>query len=164
MTGLRTFLVLAIFGWLAVTAQVALAPRMTFWGFAPDLPVTLLGAAGLIVSRRASLVLGFAMGLGIGAAAGASLSHYGVSRSIAAFCGPGLKSFGFRPSASSAALNAVLLTFVAHLIFMFLAPPKAIGAFLGDTIRAAVYDGVLAMPTYAALRRLLPPTPSEEGF
>jgi hypothetical protein len=157
-------LVLFILWWLSLAGQQAVAPMLSFWRFSPDFPIVALAATSLIVSRPVATIFGFALGIGYGALAGASITHYGVSRVLAGFAGGTIRSFRFGESSLVAAAMGAVLTLLAYLIFMFLAPPKGIVLFLGDTIRAAVYNGVLTVPVYAVLRRLLPSTSPEGGF
>jgi hypothetical protein len=46
-------------------------------------------------------------------------------------------------------------TLLAYLLMMVPAPPPEVGRYLRDTIVAAMYNGVLAIPLYALLRRTL---------
>lgn len=87
--------------------------------------------------------------------AGANLAHYAVSRTVAGFAGASSRAIGFEINIAVVGVTAALMTLVAQTVFMFLAAPKGIAAFLGDTIGSAVYNGVLAIPTYLLLRRVL---------
>jgi hypothetical protein len=52
-------------------------------------------------------------------------------------------------------VTAFAVTILAQLMLMFVAPPAQLMPFLRDTIGTAIFDGVIAMPFYLLLKRLL---------
>jgi rod shape-determining protein MreD len=141
--------------YLAIVLQQALAPRLSLFGIAPDFGLVFVVVFGLLASRISGTVVGFAVGAMEGAIAGVNLTHYVISRVLAGFCAGSTASFGLQPNAAVAAAATAVITGAAQILLFFLAPPSGIGRFLGDTIGAAMYNGVLAIPVYALLRRIL---------
>ena len=120
--------------YLAAVLQQAAAPRWSIFGATPD---------------------GFFFGLVQGCLPTANVTHYVVSRTLAGYGIAKANSLRLNPSLGLAFGTAAVATIVAQVIWMFIAAPPDIGGFLGDTIVSAMYNGVLAMPLYALLKRIL---------
>lgn len=143
--------------WVAGSLQQVLAPRLAIAGAMPDFLIVLLAASSLFMPRASSAAVGFACGLVQGALAGANLMHYVISRSIAAFLTSWPQNQRLEPNAMLAFGTAFFLTLVSQILFMFLAPPRQLMPYLGATIVSAAYNGVLVLPVYFPLRRLVKP-------
>ena len=148
-------LVAGVLLWLGAALQGAIAPRMGIFIARPDFLLIFLSVMCLHCTTAGATVLGFFAGLMMGAPAGANLGAYIISRSVAGFVDGWIGVIGFQPNLFWAAVNTAIVTVVAQLLLMFLAPQQGITAFLAATIASAVYNGVLAIPTYALLRRIL---------
>ena len=155
MSGLRFWITALLVLWLAAVLQIAVATRISLGGFRPDFLLICLVVLSLFGGRLEGAVLGFLAGVLQGALPLSRVGHYIVSRSLTGFFVAWSKKWEYEVGALTAALIAFAGTCLAQLIWMFLAAPPAIGAFLGDTILSAVYNGVLAAPVYALLKRIL---------
>lgn len=139
----------------AAILQQALAPRMAIFGVQPDFFLILLVPLALVAPASVAAPLGFASGVIHGAVAGANLPHYAISRGVAFFAAILSRGVGLEIGLPLAGLLVGLATVIAQIVLMFLAPPPAITPFLAATMGVALYDGVLALPIYALLRRSL---------
>ena len=89
--------------------------------------------------------------------ANANMQHYVASRTLTGLLLGSTNSAELQRSLPAAGLITAAVTVFAQLTLMFLAPPHSITAFLADTIRSAVYNGVLAIPVYALLKKFVAP-------
>lgn len=152
MRGLFSIVALLLL-WLGAAVQFALAPRLAIFGCPPDLALAVVLPASLVAPRSGATVLGFVAGVLQGGIAGANLTHYAISRAFAGFCGSWARGMLAEPHGLLVFLHAAIGTLIAQLLLMFLAPPSEIGRFLFATIGTAVYNGVIAIPVHAVLRR-----------
>ena len=141
--------------WLAGGLQASLAPRLGLGQVAPNFVVIVLGSVAILSSRRAGTVSGFFAGLIEGGLAGANLTQYVISRSVAGFLSGWLTAWEFDATVVVAFFAVAACTLEAQLLLMFMAPPPRILAFLLATIGSAIYNGVLAMPLFALLKRVV---------
>lgn len=145
--------------WVAAILQQSLAQRMAIFGCEPNFLLAVLAALSLVSRPAVGGWIGFAAGLTQGALAGANLTHYVISRTIAGF----LTSLGslldIRLAVGVAGLVCAASTLVAQVAFMFLAPPPggSLFSYLATSFGTAVYDALLAMPLYALVRRWFGP-------
>jgi rod shape-determining protein MreD len=138
---------------VAAILQQALAPRIPILGGHPDF---LLLALALLAYGRpvtTAMTIGFSDGLLMGSMSGANMQHYIASRTLVGFLIGLTSRFQEKPSVGSIGVYAVGAAIVTQLVLMFLAPPHGIAGFLADTIRTAVYNGVLAITVFALLKR-----------
>ncbi|MBN9500225.1 MAG: hypothetical protein BGO01_19580 [Armatimonadetes bacterium 55-13] len=157
MIDIRFYTICGLLIWLGAALQQAVAHRLGILGFSPDFLLTFVACLCLYASRVGGAVIGFFAGLAAGATIGANLTQYVFSRSLTGFLDAWSRNFGFDANFVVAAVNAALVTIIAQMILMFFAPPSGITAFVGATIGSAMYNGVLAVPVYALLRRILGP-------
>lgn len=157
MSGLWRAAWIVLIFWLAAALQQAGADSLTLWGMRPDFLLVLCTSASLIVGPGVAARYGFAAGLIYGALAGANLTHYVISRTVASFLIAQSGRFEFQVGLWSAGIIVGLGTLLAQLLLMLLAPPPDIWPFLRATMGTATYNGVLAVPIYALLRRILLP-------
>lgn len=143
--------------WVAAILERGLAPHMALFGATPDFLLLVTTVSGLMMSRPGGAVTGFGAGLIQGALIGANLSHYVVSRALGGFMAAWSRHLRFENNSIVLVLATAALTVFAELTFMVTAGPKGIAGFLGDTMGTAIYNGVLAIPVYALLRRVLNP-------
>lgn len=157
MKGSRGVVLCALGIWIAAFLQQSLGHRVGLFGARADFLLTFMSCLCLHASRSGGALIGFFSGLAAGAISGANLSQYIISRTITGFIDAWSRTFGLDANMVVAAINAFVTTIVAQLILMFLAPPPGIAAFLGATIASATVNGVLAVPVYALLRKILGP-------
>jgi hypothetical protein len=142
--------------YLAAASQQALS-RWTFLGGAPDYMILALSVLCLFTSPKGGAVLGFFDGWLYSALDGSNMWQYVLTRTLTGYAIAWIAESGIERSTFSALLAGFLGVVVSKVTFMFLAPPSGLGIYLGDTIRTAVYNGVLAMLFYAALNRIVGP-------
>lgn len=155
MTGWRFFFVGVLGLWVFGALQQGLSERVSIFGVRPDFLLIFSAAYALLASRGAAAMCGFGAGVVQGALAGANLTHYVFSRTLASASIAWSTDLRFEQNAVLVALSIALGTLFAGLVFMFLAAPSAILEYLGATILSALYNGVLAIPVHSLLRRLL---------
>ena len=147
--------------WLAGGCQQSVSHRLAIAGIPPDFLLVVLGCLSICGTRRSGAVTGFFAGLIQGAISGANFAQYGLSRIVAGFLTGWLNALELEANAIVAFLAVVGTTLISQLLLMFLAPPSAsrIFSFLLATMGSAVYNGVLAIPFFVLLKRILdPPT------
>jgi rod shape-determining protein MreD len=154
---MKGVLVAAVLVWISAALNMGVSAKISIFGGNPDFLLITLAVLGLFTHRSGGAVLGFFCGFVYGSLAGANLAQYCISRTLGGFMAGWLNDLGFQGSLGMAALSAAIVTVVCQLLLMFSAPPSDVGGFLGDTIRMAVYNGILAMPYYALLSRFLEP-------
>jgi hypothetical protein len=156
MKSWRGFLICAVALYIGASAGEGLR-RWTLFGGGPDYLILVLGGLALFANRSAGAVIGFFDGWIYGALAGANLWQYVLTRTIAGFLIAWMAESGFERNVFSALLVGIAAVFLCRMGLMFLAPPPTIMPFVGDTIRTAVYNGILAVLLFAALNRILGP-------
>lgn len=144
--------------WLAGVLQSGVATHMTLLGVMPDFLLILCLLTSMYLNRPAAATLGFFVGLVSGGLVGANITHYIISRTVAGFGTSWSRRLRFELSYASVAATVFIGTVIARLIFMFTAAPQDVGGFLRDTIAEATYNGVLALPLYALVKRVMPQT------
>ena len=155
----RAFFISLVCLWLGAALNLGLSTKISIFGAHPDFLLILLSCMSLFLTRTGAAVLGFSCGLVFGLLSQANLAAYGISRTVVGFIAGWFNDVGFQGSIFVAAITAILVTLLSQLLLMFIAPPPQLIPFLRDTIGTAMYNGVLAMPFYALLNRLLdPPT------
>lgn len=143
--------------WIGAILERSLSPSITIFGARPDFLLLVSIVASLGLSRSGAAMTGFAAGVIQGALIGANLTHYVFSRATTAFVSAWSRQLRFEMGPLAVAVTTALLTIFGRLLFMVTAGPKGIAGFLGDTMGTAIYNGVLAIPVYALLRRVLNP-------
>ena len=145
--------------WLSAALQQSMAHRLTILGFQPDFMLVSLACLSMFYDRSGGSTIGFLTGALYGAVDFANITHYIISRTVIGFFVGWSKDLNLQGTILVAAVTTVLTTVFSQLILMFLAPPPLITPFLGATIRTAVYNGVLAVPVYLLLKRIMGPSP-----
>jgi hypothetical protein len=157
MRSLKGGLTCALTLFIAAVLQQTLAERFSILGARPDFMLTALAVLGMFANRSGGMALGFFDGLLMGAVANANMQHYVASRTVTGLILGWTSNAEMPRSVPASGLIAAAVTVFAQLTLMFLAPPHSISTFLADTIRSAVYNGVLAIPVYALLKKFLAP-------
>lgn len=140
--------------YLAAVLQHSLAPRMAILGAQPDFFLVFVCGFAPYSRPSGGILLGGLAGLFQGGLPSANVAHYVISRALTGFAVSAANGLRLAPTPLIAAGTAAIGTLFAKLVWMFLAGPPHIGAFLGDTIRTAMYNGVLAVPLYALLKKI----------
>ena len=157
MKGWKGLLIAAFCIWVAAALQESVAWKLAIFGARPEFLLVVLATLCMFTNRLGGTLLGFFTGFAFGAIAGANLTWYVVSRSIAGFLDGWSGGLGLQGNIPLAGLNAFFVTIFAELLLMFFIAPKGIASFVAATIGSAIYNGVLAMPMYMLLRRVLGP-------
>lgn len=144
---------------VAAILELSWAPYLAVGGASPDFLLLLVGAYAAVAPPPAATWMGFGCGLVYGALSGANLTSYVLSRTLAAYLGSSLRRLHLEFSLFLSVLLAVGVVASARVILMFLAPPPSIPEYLRDTMGTAFYNGVLALPVCALLRKLYRPAP-----
>ncbi len=152
---MKQFGVCALVLWIAAVLQQALPDRMAILGARPDLMLVAVLTLGLLIPAPGSIAVGFFGGLIQGALVGANLAQYVLTRMVTGYVASRLTELEIELSAPMAGLFVALGTLLAQIIMMFLAPPRSLGGFIGDTIETAIYNAVIAIPLYAVMRPIL---------
>ncbi|HVL39275.1 MAG TPA: hypothetical protein VM328_07775 [Fimbriimonadaceae bacterium] len=155
MRTVRLVFVGGILLWFLGACQQTLPHRLSIFGARPDFLLILATTLSLLTSRAGGGIVGFFSGLAHGAIAGANLTHYVISRALSSFAVSWVRALSSEPSALGVALYALFHTLAAQLLLMFLIAPQNLAQFLGDTMGTALYNGVLAIPLYALLKRVV---------
>jgi rod shape-determining protein MreD len=151
--------VLAVVSTLYVMAvfQQTLSQRVAVLGARPDFLLLWSACLALLLPRSRASLAGFIAGLVHGSMAGMNMAAYISSRTIAAFCASWTKDLRYEVSLPAVAVVAAFTTVLAEILWLFITARPGIGEFLGATIGTAVYNGVLAIPMYALLKRFVDP-------
>lgn len=152
---MKTFVIGAITIWVMAVFQQVLPDRVAVLGARPDFLLTATLCLGLLIPAPGSISVGFFTGLFQGAMVGANLAQYILTRMVAGYAASRLSELEIEIGPPLAALFVALGTIAAQILMMFLAPPRSLGGFIGDTIQMAIYNAVIAVPLFAALRPLL---------
>lgn len=147
--------VAAVLLWLSTVLQVGLSPHWVIWGCQPDFLLVSLACLCFYTSRSGGAAIGFVSGLLYGAMVNLNLAALIASRSVAGFLTGWFNALEMKPNAPVAAVTAFGVTMVARLTLVLLAPPTSLWPFLKATIGSSVYNGVLAIPMYLLVYRLM---------
>jgi rod shape-determining protein MreD len=146
----------SVFGlWIAAILQQAVSPHLSLWGAKPDFILILVAPFSLFVPRKGGSALGFAGGVLQGAIAGANLAPIAISRAVAGFVGSWSRKIELERNFIVVSATTFVVSLIAGLVWMFIAAPPGVAVYLGDTIGSAMYNGVLAIPVYMLLERVL---------
>lgn len=152
---MKAFAVSAVALWVAAILQQALPDRMALGAARPDFLLILAICLGLLLPSPGSMIAGFFTGLLQGALVGANLAQFVLSRMLTAWIASRVAELEIEIGIVLAALFTGLGTLFAQVLMMFLAPPRSLETYIAATIGSALYNAVLAVPVYAALRPLL---------
>lgn len=157
MSGVKGWVIAILLLWLAGACQQALAYQMSFGAVNPDFLLIVVVTLGLFANRRTGALVGFLAGAVHGAVAGGHMAAYVVTRTLLGFLVGWFAGFEFEGNIVVACIVAAAATVCTQLTFLLLNPRNAILTLLLATIGSAMYNGVLAIPLYALLKRVLDP-------
>jgi rod shape-determining protein MreD len=155
MKGVKGWVVAILLLWIAGAAQEAIAFQISFGGISPDFPLIVVICVGLFSDKRSGAVLGFLAGVIHGAIAGGHMAAYAVTRTLVGFLTGWFNGMEFEGNAAVAFVVTAAATLCTQITFLLLNPRGAILPFLLATIGSAMYNGVLAIPLYALLTKVL---------
>jgi hypothetical protein len=156
--GFRVFLIAFIGAWLGLILNASLAPRIAVVGIQPDFCLVLTGLLSVTATRILTTSTSFACAVGMGVLAGVNMFQLVITRVLAAFLGSSVSaSLSAEPSPFSVAVFTAGQTIFCQTVYFFIAPSGGFGRFLGDTIGGAAFNGLLVLPLFALLRKILVP-------
>lgn len=157
MSRARPVILLVLVFWIAAALQQAAAPHMTIAGASPDILLVVALSSAVFFEPVIGAVLGFVAGMLHGGVTGADTASLTVSRTLVSYAAGYVSRLELDVRPWYVALVVFGGTVVSHLLMMIPAPPPEVWPYLRDTIVSAMYNGVLAIPLYAFMRRTLRP-------
>lgn len=154
---MRVVLSMLAFGamlWAGLVLDSGISEFIQIFGARPEFVLIILFTHSLLWRPMGACFGGFFAGVFQGALVGANLTHYVISRAVGAFALSGSRALGYELNSLLVGIVCGLATVGTRLLFMFLAPPASIPAYLGATIGSGLYNGLIAIPLFALLRRL----------
>jgi rod shape-determining protein MreD len=152
--------VLSTFFWLVIAGalQQAVAHRIAIgWGV-PDFLLVFAIVLSMQRSSDAAAVTGFAAGVFSGALLNEAIAAFSISRMVACVVASRIATSLLDRSPLNVTIVASVCTVVAAATYLFVFPfvvgPPNIGAHLADTIGAAIYNGVIAIPIHLLVQRV----------
>ena len=136
-------------------AQGALAHRMTIGQISPDFLIAATAAIGLLLGPTAGTLAGMLAGLAHGSITGVGFGSFMASRALVGCLAGSAKSHVFHDNPIVPLVGGVVGTLVAESVFVLLNPPARLSEWFAALPLIAIYNGIIAVPTYWALRRLL---------
>lgn len=147
----------AVSTWLFGALQMGVSSRIGLFGASPDFLLVQIAAFSPFLNRLQGGVIGFFAGMVNGSFVGANMTQYVLSRTLTGFLAAWANDIRFAPNSLVIFMTGFASTVFANIVMLFMAPPAGIGPYLGATILSAVYNGVLVLPLYALLKRILDP-------
>ena len=157
MKGAKGWIIAIILLWVAGSGQQSVAYQLALIGSSPDYILVVVVTFALFTNRRNGAAFGFLGGMVQGAISGGHMANYTVTRTILGFCVGWLTGLEFEGNMAVAFVVTAMATGVTQIAFLLFNPRGAILPFLLATIGSAVYNGVLAMPLYALLKKVSDP-------
>lgn len=157
MKGAKGWVIAVLLLWVAGACQWSLAYQISLGQVGPDFLLAVAVTVGLFANRRCGAGIGFMAGVIHGAVAGGHMAAYTVTRTLVGFLVGWFAGMEFEGNTTVAFIVTAAATVFTQFVFLLLNPRGAIFAALLATIGSAVYNGVLAIPLYALLRRVLDP-------
>ncbi len=139
--------------WVAAALQVKAVQSLTIFGARPDFLLVVAVSVSVLHRPGTAAGMGGIAGFLQGVISGANLAHYVVSRAVAAFAVGHVSKLELDVRSGYVGLMAVGATIIAQVLLMIFAPQPEFWSFIQATILTALYNGVLAIPVYALLRR-----------
>lgn len=157
MSTIRPYVALVLAFWLAAALQQSLGHRLLLAGGSFDFLLVVALSASVMCRPVVAAVLGFVAGVLLGGVTGSDTANFVVSRTLVAYAAGYVSLLDLEVRPWYVALVVIAGTVVSMVLMMIPAPPPEVWPYLRYTIVSAVYNGVLAIPVYAVLRRSLRP-------
>ena len=155
MKGAKGWLIAIPILWLAGAFQEAVAYQLSLAGVAPDFLLVGVVCLCLFAPKRNGAGVGLMAGAIHGAIAGGHMAAYAITRTLVGFAIGWFASLEFEANTSVAFVMTAMATLATQLTFFLMNPRGGILASLLATIGSAMYNGVLAIPLYALLNKVL---------
>ena len=155
MKGPKGWSIAILLLWVAGGLQQAVAFQVSVGGAGPDFLLVAIVSLSLFSLRRNGAGVGFIGGVLHGAIAGGHMAAYAITRTLVGFCVGWFTGMEFEGNTAVACIVTATATLVSQLTFLLMNPHGAILSALLATIGSAVYNGVLAIPLYALLKKVL---------
>jgi len=155
MSGAKSWIIAVLLLWVGGAFQLAVASQISVAGVGPDFPLIVIVSVGLFANRRAGAVIGFLGGAIHGAIAGGHMAAYTVSRTMVGFLVGWLNGMEFEGTVVVAFVVTAAASIGTQMTFFLMSPHGSILASVLATIGSAMYNGVLAIPLYALLKKVL---------
>jgi len=155
MKGAKGWSIAILLLWFAGALQQAVAYQISAGGVSPDFPLIVIVTLCLFADKRTGSIVGFLAGAIHGAIAGGHMAAYTITRTLIGFLVGWFTGMEFEGNIAVAFIVTAAATICTQLTFLLLTPRGAILPFLLATIGSAMYNGVLAIPLYALLKKVL---------
>jgi rod shape-determining protein MreD len=124
----------------------------------PDFLLVVAIVLSLERSQDAAATTGFAAGLFMGAIHNQAIAAFTLSRMVACIVGARISASFLDKGPFNLSIVAFLCTLLSGVIYLFVIPfidtMPGIGAHVADTIGAAIYNGVIAIPIHLLYQRV----------
>jgi rod shape-determining protein MreD len=130
---------------------------LAFGGATPDFLIVTALVAAVFFQPIVAAVLGFVAGLLHGGVTGSDTANFAISRTLVCYAAGYVSRLELEVRPWYVGLTVAAGTVLAYFLMMIPAPPPHVWPYVRDTIFSAMYNGVLAIPLYALLRRSLHP-------
>lgn len=157
MNRARPIVFLVLCFWVAAGLQQAAAPHLAFGGAQPDLLLVTALVAAVFFEPVVAAIFGFVAGVLHGGVTGSDTTNFAVSRTLVAYAAGFVSRLELDVRPWYVGLVVLGGTLLTYGLMMVPAPPPQVWPYVRDTILSAMYNGVLAIPLYAMMRRSLRP-------
>jgi rod shape-determining protein MreD len=141
--------------WVGDVLQLGLASHLNYIG-SPDFPLIFAFCLGLFTDRRGACLLGFGAGLVSGALTGADITLFVLTRTLIGFLIGWFSTLDLQLNVAVAAFAVIFGSLAVQLLFLFLGGHHGpLTSYLGGTLASSVYNGVIAVPVYALLNKVV---------
>ena len=137
--------------------HLTIAPRLEAFGARPHIGLTVLAVSCLFAGPNLAAYLGMGLGLMEAWAVNRTIGSYLVSRSVTGFAVGATDQRVFRDNVLMAVAAAAVSTLIADMLFYIFVPQQDALRWFTRTLSSALYDAVLAIPVYFAVRRVVHP-------
>lgn len=161
-TGWRTTLKTGVVILLAVAVQGVWAHRMQIGFASPDFSLLMLGCLALLTNPAGGAWAGFFTGWLQGAMIAQMIGSHIVSRMGAGFITGWIPVWFERKNPLLPVMACIIVVAVSESLLYLLAPRYDLHDWGLRMAGKAIYNGLLALPAYALLKRFLPPEQEEE--
>jgi len=161
-TGWRTAIKTGIVLLLAVAVQGVWSHRMRVDFAAPDFSLLVLGCLALLTNPVGGAWAGFFTGWLQGAMIAQMVGSHILSRMGAGFIAGWIPVWFERKNLLMPVIVCVVVVVISETLLYLLAPRHDLHDWMLRMAGKSIYNGLLALPAYALLKRFLPPEQEEE--
>ncbi len=142
---------------IAGAAQNTIAYRLAIAGIYPDFLLVTVVVLGLVTGESYGAISGGLAGFVHASLAGSSFGTFILSRAILGFVAGLVKGALFQDNPAVIFIAAFIATITGETVFILFNPPVGLFAWASALPFTAMYNGIIAMPIYWLLRRLIHP-------